>query len=64
MCGFIIFDTQNITEKARRGDKDYIKHSVELFIDFVAVFKRILIILTDRVNLTPQNMKLEVWVFL
>ncbi|KAK3872983.1 hypothetical protein Pcinc_022005 [Petrolisthes cinctipes] len=48
MCGFIIFDTQNITEKARRGDKDYIKHSVELFIDFVAVFKRLLIILTDR----------------
>lgn len=48
MCGFIIFDTQNITEKARNGDKDYVMHSVELFIDFVAVFKRLLIILTDK----------------
>lgn len=50
MCGFIVFDTQNITEKARRGDKDYIMHSVELFIDFVAVFKRLLIILTEKVS--------------
>lgn len=48
MCGFIIFDTQSIVEKARRGDKDYVMHSVELFIDFVAVFKRLLIILTDK----------------
>lgn len=48
MCGFIIFDTQNIMEKARRGDKDYIMHSVELFIDFVGVFRRLLIILTDK----------------
>lgn len=48
MCGFIVFDTQNIMEKVRRGDKDYIMHSVELFIDFVAVFKRLLIILTEK----------------
>ncbi|KAK7075073.1 Bax inhibitor 1 [Halocaridina rubra] len=48
MCGFIIFDTQSIVEKARRGDKDYVMHSVELFIDFIAVFKRLLIILTDK----------------
>lgn len=48
MCGFIVFDTQNIIEKARRGDKDYVMHSVELFIDFVGVFKRLLVILTDK----------------
>ncbi|XP_063603967.1 probable Bax inhibitor 1 [Penaeus indicus] len=48
MCGFIVYDTQLIVEKARRGDKDYVMHSVELFIDFVAVFKRLLIILTDK----------------
>lgn len=50
MCGFIVFDTQVIIEKAREGDKDYIMHSLDLFIDFIAVFKRLLIILTDKVN--------------
>lgn len=48
MCGFIVFDTQVIIEKARQGDKDYIMHSLDLFIDFIAVFKRLLIILTDK----------------
>ncbi|MCL4127457.1 UNVERIFIED_CONTAM: hypothetical protein GTU68_001610 [Idotea baltica] len=48
MCGFVVFDTQNIIEKSRRGDKDYIMHSVELFVDFIAIFKRLLMILTDK----------------
>lgn len=48
MCGFIVYDTQSIMEKRRRGDKDFIMHSVELFIDFVAVFKKLLIIMTNK----------------
>ena len=48
MCSFIVFDTQNIIEKARRGDTDYVMHSIELFIDFVYVFKHLLIILTKK----------------
>lgn len=48
MCGFIVFDTQHIMEKRRSGDKDYIQHSIYLFIDFIAVFKRILIILSNK----------------
>jgi len=44
-CGFIVFDTQMIIEKASLGDRDYIKHSLDLFVDFIGVFVRLLIIL-------------------
>jgi len=48
MCGFVLYDTQMIIEKCRRGDKDYIWHSVDLFIDFVDIFRRLLIILAMK----------------
>uniref|UniRef100_A0A1I7XR93 EGF-like domain-containing protein n=1 Tax=Heterorhabditis bacteriophora TaxID=37862 RepID=A0A1I7XR93_HETBA len=38
-CGFVLYDTQLIAEKSRRGDDDYIWHSVDLFIDFVQIFR-------------------------
>lgn len=51
MCGFILYDTQLILEKVKGGDKDYVSHCVDLFIDFVGVFRRILIILYSRVSI-------------
>jgi hypothetical protein len=39
-----------IIEKKRRGDGDFIGHSVELFIDFIQVFRKVVIILTSKVN--------------
>jgi len=48
MCGFIVYDTQLIIEKRRLGNTDYILHGLELFIDFMAVFRKILVILTDK----------------
>ncbi|XP_051528343.1 probable Bax inhibitor 1 [Myxocyprinus asiaticus] len=45
MCGFVLFDTQLIIEKAEMGDKDYIWHSVNLFMDFVTIFRKLVIIL-------------------
>jgi len=48
MCGFVLYDTQMIIEKCRRGDKDYIWHSVDLFIDFIDIFRRLLIILAMK----------------
>ncbi|KAL4362955.1 hypothetical protein GQ457_04G037160 [Hibiscus cannabinus] len=43
--GYMVVDTQEIIEKAHLGDLDYVKHALTLFIDFVAVFVRVLVIM-------------------
>ena len=48
-CGFILFDTQLIVEKFESGDTDYLWHSIDLFLDFVNIFRRLLIILASKV---------------
>ncbi|KRT82619.1 hypothetical protein AMK59_4096, partial [Oryctes borbonicus] len=48
MCGFVLYDTQLIIEKRRMGSKDFVAHSLDLFIDFIGLFRRILIILTQK----------------
>ena len=47
-----MFDTQLIIRKARNGDKDFIAHSLDLFIDFVQVFRKVLILLMQKVNIS------------
>ena len=47
-CGFVLYDTQLIAERKRRGDNDYIRHTVDLFIDFVNLFRYILILLKQK----------------
>jgi len=42
---YILIDTQMIVEKFGMGDTDYIVHAVDLFVDFVAIFTRIVVIL-------------------
>ncbi|OWM88333.1 bax inhibitor 1 [Punica granatum] len=53
--GYMVVDTQDIIEKAHRGDLDYVKHAMTLFTDFVAVFVRILIIMMK--NSAEKNEK-------
>lgn len=48
MCGFVLYDTQMIVEKRRIGNKDFITHSLDLFVDFISIFRRLLIILTQK----------------
>ncbi|XP_054258485.1 probable Bax inhibitor 1 [Macrosteles quadrilineatus] len=50
MCGFVLYDTQLIIEKRRSGDKDFVIHSVDLFIDFIGIFRRLVIILSEKEN--------------
>lgn len=50
MSAFILYDTQAIMEKARMGSKDYIGHSLELFFDMVSVFRKLVVILTQKVS--------------
>lgn len=50
MCGFVLYDTQLIIEKRRHGDKDFISHSVDLFVDLLGIFRRLVIILIQKVS--------------
>ena len=55
MCGFTLFDTQKIIEKFRMGEKDYVRHAIEIFIDFWILFKRILLILINKEKQNKNN---------
>ncbi|XP_019874165.1 probable Bax inhibitor 1 isoform X2 [Aethina tumida] len=57
MCGFVLYDTQMIIEKRRNGSKDFVSHSLDLFIDFIGIFKRLLIILTQKEQESQKKRK-------
>ncbi|ONK62644.1 uncharacterized protein A4U43_C07F6330 [Asparagus officinalis] len=48
--GYVVFDTQEIIERAHLGDLDYVKHALTLFTDFVAIVVRILIIMMKNAS--------------
>lgn len=59
MCGFVIYDTQLIIEKHHMGNKDFIEHSLDLFIDFVGVFRHLIVILTQKELAKEQRKRKE-----
>lgn len=46
--GYVVYDTQVIMEKAERGSRDFIAHGAQLFVDAVALFTRILVLLMKK----------------
>eukprot|EP00662_Eupelagonemidae_sp_cell21_P006698 gene6698-50812_t len=42
---YVVYDTQKMIEKAHMGVRDHLIDSLELFIDLMAIFRRVLIIL-------------------
>lgn len=48
MAAFVLYDTQNIVEKCRLGNRDTIQHALDLFFDVLSMFRRLLIILTHK----------------
>lgn len=48
MCGFVMYDTQFIIAKFQMGSKDFILHSLDLFIDFIGIFRYLIVILTQK----------------
>eukprot|EP01116_Phalansterium_solitarium_P007050 TRINITY_DN19526_c0_g1_i1.p1 TRINITY_DN19526_c0_g1~~TRINITY_DN19526_c0_g1_i1.p1 ORF type:complete len:261 (-),score=39.67 TRINITY_DN19526_c0_g1_i1:139-840(-) len=47
-CGFIIFDTQLMIERCDQGNADFVWDALNLFLDFVSIFVRLLIILSKK----------------
>jgi len=48
--GYVVYDTQEIIEKAYIGSQDYVYHALTLFVDFICVIVGILIVMVYVVS--------------
>ena len=50
MSGYVCYDTQMIVARFEMGDRDFIYHSLDLFVDFISILRKLIIILTKKEN--------------
>lgn len=53
--GYVLFDTQLVVERASAGDMDNVQHALDLFVDFVAIAVRVLVILMKNQEKREQE---------
>ncbi|OEH78411.1 bax inhibitor 1 [Cyclospora cayetanensis] len=46
--GFVVYDTQLAVAQFDRGNRDYLVHALQFYVNFVSVFLRLVAILSDR----------------
>mmetsp|Transcript_19609 Transcript_19609/g.20321 ORF Transcript_19609/g.20321 Transcript_19609/m.20321 type:complete len:249 (+) Transcript_19609:1112-1858(+) len=55
--GYVIFDTQLLLEKAENGSRDVIGHALDLYIDFIALLVRIIVVLLKNAEKKNEKKK-------
>jgi len=48
MSGYVCYDTQMIVARYEMGDRDFIYHSLDLFVDFISILRKLIILLTKK----------------
>lgn len=55
--GYVVFDTQLILEKAELGSRDAVGHALDLFMDFISILVRLIIILIKNAEKKDDKRK-------
>jgi len=54
-CGYIMYDTQIIVEKHLLGDNDFVFHSIHMIVDFIHLFKNLVLLLSVNEKKKKKN---------
>ena len=58
-AGYVLLDTQMIVERAGAGDFDEVRHALDLFVNLIQIFVRILVILMKNAQKNEEKKSKE-----